>query len=918
MATSASRAQPMTTRSTLAAGSANKQPSGNGPILNSVERRKHIIREIRESEESYVEKLNLIVTLFWGPLHVNPILDKSEMDAIFSNIVELRRINLELLDSLREHRSNPGLAFTRMAPFLKFYALYAENFNRAMSTLQECVLRNSEFSGFKTSQESRPSCQALRLEGFLIMPIQRIPRYRLLLKDLLRHTDETHPDFPMLKTSYDQICEVASHINEYIRQHENFEKMLSIQQSLSGAGDYRILMPGRRFVKEGRLMKVCRKKSKERVIFLFSDQLVYAKPRARLQGARKDSVSGTHIFRAALPLVTCSVTALSHHPRVPSVSPLLMIECQSSSLILFSSDASEHDSWLKALQESIRHLRQAHESLVHQMSRRDSRSVILTNTMLKGSHRVKGHRHDSSESLLEESPTSIKSDYPLRYSVMSHQADEGEDDEESGAHQKAQHGTAEANTATLPLDLTTSQDVDDLLHALASIDSIDNEEEDSGRSDNEKPSYTEVRRRQLDSSGAAGTAAGVSPGANGVDANVHSTRPVSMKPTEKFSRDGIMSPHQLSPTVSSASAAAAAPAATRDPSTQAPTTAGVIGVSPGMAISSSSASPHQSDPESIRHQQQQLQQQRLGGQGPSFRRRPPTKEMRGKYARDAAAASLKEESSHATEQVMTKSHTLDRSTSRKGDGGQSGGQSGGSHGNGGTGHKSRSMSLDRRRVEPTSPGHTISGTSASSSPARRQDQSAQSTGAHTHESSSARVAKPGRMTQEANADGTAAEARSPSAARKHGYFDDSGQYHLASSSPEPEQTGTLRKKKQVRSAKQPLKVITSDSGQLMFVEGEAAGSGTEDGEGAAADDDDGGRHRACDDVEPLLNKNHQVRGTSTRASPSSESREGSNESSAQKHPPGEDPVTDLGCGGLRTTTYSFETATAESRVCRIL
>ena len=33
------------------------------------------------------------------------------------------------------------------------------------------------------------------IRSFLITPIQRIPRYKLLLDDLKKHTPEKHPDY---------------------------------------------------------------------------------------------------------------------------------------------------------------------------------------------------------------------------------------------------------------------------------------------------------------------------------------------------------------------------------------------------------------------------------------------------------------------------------------------------------------------------------------------------------------------------------------------------------------------------------------------------------------------------------------------------------------------------------------------------
>ena len=53
-----------------------------------------------------------------------------------------------------------------------------------------------------------------------------------------------------------QVAAVASHINEAIRQHESFRRMLSIQNRLTGQCVPGILAPGRQYIREGRVMKV--------------------------------------------------------------------------------------------------------------------------------------------------------------------------------------------------------------------------------------------------------------------------------------------------------------------------------------------------------------------------------------------------------------------------------------------------------------------------------------------------------------------------------------------------------------------------------------------------------------------------------------------------------------------------------------
>ena len=87
------------------------------------------------------------------------------------------------------------------------------------------------------------------------MPVQRIPRYKLLIEDLLKKTEESHSDYLNLKKAYQVIEHVATFVNETIRQHEMFITMLEIQKTLSGF-DEALLVPGRRFIKRGTVNKV--------------------------------------------------------------------------------------------------------------------------------------------------------------------------------------------------------------------------------------------------------------------------------------------------------------------------------------------------------------------------------------------------------------------------------------------------------------------------------------------------------------------------------------------------------------------------------------------------------------------------------------------------------------------------------------
>jgi len=73
--------------------------------------------------------------------------------------------------------------------------------------------------------------------------------------DILRQTDWTSVSF-WCAEAVRQVSDVASHINDHIKQQDNFMRMLAIQKSLACPVGPRILVPGRVFIKEGQLKKV--------------------------------------------------------------------------------------------------------------------------------------------------------------------------------------------------------------------------------------------------------------------------------------------------------------------------------------------------------------------------------------------------------------------------------------------------------------------------------------------------------------------------------------------------------------------------------------------------------------------------------------------------------------------------------------
>ena len=122
---------------------------------------------------------------------------------------------------------------------------------------------------------SLANCNGVDLPSLLIMPIQRIPRYVLLLKAVLDNTESMHPDYKNLEGAVQAMGEIAAFVNSKILEAANLRKVMDIQEELNFED---LVQPHRTFVKEGKL--TMKKKdqdasaSNQVKIYLFNDLLV--------------------------------------------------------------------------------------------------------------------------------------------------------------------------------------------------------------------------------------------------------------------------------------------------------------------------------------------------------------------------------------------------------------------------------------------------------------------------------------------------------------------------------------------------------------------------------------------------------------------------------------------------------------------
>ncbi|KAG8430788.1 hypothetical protein GDO86_020002 [Hymenochirus boettgeri] len=185
----------------------------------------NIARELLQTEEAYVLRLDLLDQVFYKKLLASGI-QPEVLTGIFSNISSIYRFHCQfLLPELKmritqEWDTNPriGDILQKLAPFLKMYGEYVKNFDKALDIVNNWTQRSSTFKEVVHTIQKDPVCGNLTLQHHMLEPVQRIPRYELLLKDYLKKLPEDSPDRKDSEKSLELISTAANHSNAAIRK----------------------------------------------------------------------------------------------------------------------------------------------------------------------------------------------------------------------------------------------------------------------------------------------------------------------------------------------------------------------------------------------------------------------------------------------------------------------------------------------------------------------------------------------------------------------------------------------------------------------------------------------------------------------------------------------------------------------------
>ncbi|ELU03898.1 hypothetical protein CAPTEDRAFT_228658 [Capitella teleta] len=251
--------------------------------------KKHVMRELIETERIYVSELKEMLEGYaWlmeepSMQHLMPAKLKGRKRELFGNMEEIydfhANIFLKELENCRNTPALVGKCFAERSEEFKMYSYYCQN-KPISEDLRREIGDNNPF--FK-------ECQArldhkLPLGAYLLKPVQRITKYQLLLKEMLKYSQSHDDGVPELQEAVESMLCVLKYVNDIMHQIA----ITGYQGNLADLGH--LLMQGSFSVwtehKKDKIRDL-RFKPMQRHIFLYENKVLFCKKKEDAQNAEK-------------------------------------------------------------------------------------------------------------------------------------------------------------------------------------------------------------------------------------------------------------------------------------------------------------------------------------------------------------------------------------------------------------------------------------------------------------------------------------------------------------------------------------------------------------------------------------------------------------------------------------------------------
>uniref|UniRef100_A0A8C7GN44 MCF.2 cell line derived transforming sequence-like 2 n=1 Tax=Oncorhynchus kisutch TaxID=8019 RepID=A0A8C7GN44_ONCKI len=269
---------------------------------------RHIMNELIETERLYVEELQSIMEGYAAELdntELSPLIPtalENKKDVLFGNLPEIyefhNRTFFKELENCMERPELVGTCFLKRKEELQIYEKYCQNKPRSEALWRQCG------DGLFFQECQKKLDHKLSLDAYLLKPVQRITKYQLMLKEMLK-CSKNQEGTAELEEALATMLDIIKSVNDSMHQIAitGFEGNLSELGKLLMQGSFNVWTDHKKG--HSKVKDLARFKPMQRHLFLYNKMLLFCKKR---EETTDEKPSPSYSFKHSLKMSAVGIT----------------------------------------------------------------------------------------------------------------------------------------------------------------------------------------------------------------------------------------------------------------------------------------------------------------------------------------------------------------------------------------------------------------------------------------------------------------------------------------------------------------------------------------------------------------------------------------------------------------------------------
>jgi hypothetical protein len=234
------------------------------------------------TEEAFVRDINELCNFWRNEITQSHILLPDQLQVLFQNVDPIYAAHNFFLTQLKSQsvsfRSMYGAKFLNFVQFFKIGASFVSMFKQNDAMIKDLCRSRAFRQKWEQIESKLPNGSGRDFMSYYVTPVQRYPRYPLLLRDLYKATPAFHPDKELLSMAIAAIDSVNKEIDQSSAKANRLED-INVLQSFVGTG-ITILDPRRTLIEQAAIQfSKPRFRTGSGFIYLFNDRVLIVQDR---------------------------------------------------------------------------------------------------------------------------------------------------------------------------------------------------------------------------------------------------------------------------------------------------------------------------------------------------------------------------------------------------------------------------------------------------------------------------------------------------------------------------------------------------------------------------------------------------------------------------------------------------------------